>query len=47
MIEALEASDLVASAKFMAPVVTDPQTGAERFRLQVTFADPGVAGEVK
>jgi general secretion pathway protein L len=47
VIEALEGSDFVASAKFMAPVVTDPQTGAERFRLQVTFADPNAAGEAK
>lgn len=47
VIEALEGSDFVASAKFMAPVVTDPQTGAERFRLQVTFADPNAAGETK
>lgn len=38
LVEILEASDLVASAKFASPVVTDSQTGAERFRMEITFA---------
>jgi len=41
LVEALESSDLVESAKFSSPVVADPQNDAERFRLQVTLLDPG------
>jgi hypothetical protein len=33
----MESSDLVESAKFTSPIVTDPRSGAERFRMAVTF----------
>lgn len=37
LVEAMESSDLVQSARFAAPIVTDARTGAERFRLEITF----------
>lgn len=37
LVEAMESSDLVESAKFTSPIVTDPRSGAERFRMAVTF----------
>lgn len=40
LIEILEASEFVASARFVSPVVTDSQSGAERFRMEITFAPP-------
>jgi general secretion pathway protein L len=43
LVEAFEASDAIASARFASPVVRDQQTGAERFRLEITFEGP--AGE--
>ena len=43
LVEAFEASDAIASARFASPVVRDSQTGAERFRLEITFEGP--AGE--
>jgi len=43
LVEAFESSDAIASARFASPVVTDSQTGAERFRLEITFKGP--AGE--
>lgn len=44
LVEAFEASDAVASARFVSPIITDSQTGAERFRLEITFKGP--AGQV-
>jgi general secretion pathway protein L len=41
LVQAFESSALVQSARFASPIVTDPQTGAERFRLEVTFKAPG------
>lgn len=46
VIEALEKSGLASSVKFVAPVVTDPRNGAERFRIKVVFAD-AQSGEAK
>ena len=43
LVEAFEASEAVASARFVSPIVTDSQSGAERFRLEITFKGP--AGE--
>jgi general secretion pathway protein L len=43
LVEAFEASEAVASARFVSPIVTDSQNGAERFRLEITFKGP--AGE--
>lgn len=40
LVEAMESSDLVESAKFTSPTVTDPRSGAERFRMAVTFKAP-------
>lgn len=37
LVEAFEASDLVQGARFASPIVTDPLSGAQRFRLEVTF----------
>lgn len=37
LIEAIESSDLVKSARFTSPIVTDPRSGAERFRMEITF----------
>lgn len=37
LIEAIESSPLVEKARFASPIVTDPRTGGERFRLEVTF----------
>lgn len=37
LVEAFESSDMVQGARFASPTVTDPVTGAERFRLEVTF----------
>jgi hypothetical protein len=39
LVEAFEASDAIAGARFASPVVRDSQTGAERFRLEITFKD--------
>jgi len=39
LVEAFEASDEIAGARFASPVVRDSQTGAERFRLEITFKD--------
>ncbi len=39
LVEAFEASDAIAGARFASPVVRDTQTGAERFRLEITFKD--------
>ncbi len=41
LVEAFESSDMVQGARFASPTVTDPATGAERFRLEVTFKAPG------
>lgn len=42
LVEAIESSDLVKSARFTSPIVTDPRSGAERFRMEVTFkTQPG------
>lgn len=43
LVEAFESSDMVQGARFASPTVTDPMTGAERFRLEVTFKTPGAA----
>ncbi len=40
LVEAFEASDAIAGARFASPVVSDQQTGAERFRLEITFKGP-------
>lgn len=40
LVEAFEASDAIAGARFVSPVVRDSQTGAERFRLEITFKTP-------
>ena len=40
LVEILEASEFVASAKFVSPVVADSQSRAERFRMEITFAAP-------
>lgn len=40
LVQAMESSDLVESAKFTSPTVTDPRSGAERFRMAVTFKTP-------
>jgi general secretion pathway protein L len=40
LVEAFEASEAIASARFVSPIVTDSQTGAERFRLEITFNAP-------
>lgn len=48
LIEAVESSDLVKSARFTSPIVTDPRSGAERFRMEVTFkpqAGPAQPGQ--
>jgi len=37
LVEAMESSDLVEAAKFTSPIVTDPRSGAERFRMEITF----------
>lgn len=37
LVEAIESSPLVETAKFNSPIVTDPRTGAERFRMEITF----------
>jgi general secretion pathway protein L len=37
LVEAMESSGMVQSARFTAPIVTDPRSGAERFRLEITF----------
>jgi hypothetical protein len=39
LVEAFEASGAIAGARFASPVVRDSQTGAERFRLEITFRD--------
>jgi general secretion pathway protein L len=39
LVEAFEASDAIAGARFASPVVRDSQTGAERFRLEITFKE--------
>lgn len=43
LVQAFETSDLIASARFAAPVVTDPLSGAERFRIEITFKTDGAA----
>jgi hypothetical protein len=43
LVETFESSELVQGARFASPTVTDPVTGAERFRLEVTFKAPGSA----
>jgi hypothetical protein len=45
LVEAFEASEAVASARFISPIVTDSQSGAERFRLEVTFKGPAGEGD--
>ena len=37
LVEAMESSDLVQSARFTSPIVTDARTGAERFRIEITL----------
>jgi len=41
LVKAFEASDAIAGARFASPVVRDSQTGAERFRLEITFKSSG------
>lgn len=42
LVEGIESSDLVKSARFTSPTVTDPRSGAERFRMEITFkTSPG------
>jgi general secretion pathway protein L len=42
LVEAMESSDLVQSARFTSPIVTDQRTGAERFRIEITLkTQPG------
>ena len=42
LVEAMELSDLVQSARFTSPIVTDQRTGAERFRIEITLkSQPG------
>lgn len=37
LVEAMESSELVETAKFSSPIVTDQRSGAERFRMEITF----------
>lgn len=42
LVEAMESSELVKSARFTSPIVTDQRTGAERFRIEITLkSQPG------
>lgn len=42
LVEAMESSELVQSARFTSPIVTDQRTGAERFRIEITLkSQPG------
>ena len=42
LVEAMESSELVQSARFTSPIVTDQRTGAERFRIEITLkTQPG------
>ncbi len=40
LVEAMESSELVKSARFTSPIVTDQRTGAERFRIEITLKSP-------